>query len=126
MRLQISAFRFQILQGRLQTFAFPLVLFLLLVVPLRAQPPQPDWRALEDEIMRHYQTVLRLDTSNPPGNEHLAVEYLKTVFDAESIPSQVLAGHPEFQSIVLRLPLPQGDYRCQTSLQWPPVAQPEC
>ena len=89
MRLQISAFRFQILQGRLQTFAFPLVLFLLLVVPLRAQPPQPDWRALEDEIMRHYQTVLRLDTSNPPGNEHLAVEYLKTVFDAESIPSQI-------------------------------------
>ena len=54
MRLQISAFRFQILQGRLQTFAFPLVLFLLLVVPLRAQPPQPDWRALEDEIMRHF------------------------------------------------------------------------
>ena len=90
MRLQISEFS-------------RVVLFLLLVVPLRAQPPQPDWRALEDEIMRHYQTVLRLDTSNPPGNEHLAVEYLKTVFDAEGIPSQVLALDPNRSNIVARL-----------------------
>jgi len=29
--------------------------------------------------MRHFQAVLRLDTRNPPGNEHLAAEYLKSV-----------------------------------------------
>ena len=49
-------------------------------------PKQPDWKALEDETMRHYQAVLRLDTRNPPGNEHLVAEYLKQVFDKEGIP----------------------------------------
>jgi len=39
---------------------------------LLAQAPSgPDWRALEDETMRHFQALLRLDTSNPPGNERL-------------------------------------------------------
>ena len=42
---------------------------------LVAQTP-PDWKALEGEMMRHYQAVLRLDTTNPPGNERIAVEYL--------------------------------------------------
>ena len=27
--------------------------------------------------MQHFQTLLRFDTSNPPGNEKLAVDYLK-------------------------------------------------
>ena len=67
------------------------------------ETPQPDWRAAEDEIMRHYQAVLRLDTTNPPGNEHLAVEYLKKVFDAENIPSQVYALDPNRSNIVARL-----------------------
>ena len=42
---------------------------------------QPDWKAVEQETMQHYQAVLRLDTSNPPGNEHLVADYLKQVFD---------------------------------------------
>ena len=64
---------------------------------------RPDWRALEPEIMRHYQAVLRLDTTNPPGNEHLAVDYLKQVFDAEGIPSQIFALDPNRSNIVARL-----------------------
>ena len=47
-----------------------------------------DWPPVEPEILRHYQAVLRLDTTNPPGNEHLAVDYLKQVFDAEGIPTR--------------------------------------
>jgi peptidase-like protein len=31
----------------------------------------PDWAALEPEIMQQYQAVLRIDTRNPPGNERL-------------------------------------------------------
>ena len=53
--------------------------------------------------MRHYQAVLRLDTTNPPGNEHLAVDYLKQVFDAEGIPSQIFALDPNRSNIVARL-----------------------
>jgi hypothetical protein len=37
------------------------------VTVLAQTPKQPDWKALEDETMRHYQAVLRLDTRNPPA-----------------------------------------------------------
>ena len=75
-----------------------------LATTLSAQaPPQPDWAGAEAEIMRHYQAVLRLDTTNPPGNEHLAVDYLKQVFDAEGIASQVFSLDPNRSNIVARL-----------------------
>ena len=70
---------------------------------LSAQAPAPDWRAAEAEIMRHYQAVLRLDTTNPPGNEHLVVDYLTQVFDAEGIPSQIFALDANRSNIVARL-----------------------
>jgi acetylornithine deacetylase/succinyl-diaminopimelate desuccinylase-like protein len=64
---------------------------------------QPDWSKVEEETMRHYQAVLRLDTSNPPGNEHLVVDYLKQLFDKEAIPAQIFALDPNRSNIVVRL-----------------------
>src|SRR5438034_10705299 len=64
---------------------------------------QPDWPKVEEETMRHYQAVLRLDTSNPPGNEHLVVDYLKQLFDKEGIPAQIFALDPNRSNIVARL-----------------------
>jgi len=64
---------------------------------------QPDWKAVEQETMQHYQAVLRLDTSNPPGNEHLVADYLKQVFDKEGIPAQIFALDPNRANIVARL-----------------------
>jgi acetylornithine deacetylase/succinyl-diaminopimelate desuccinylase-like protein len=63
----------------------------------------PDWPKVEEETMRHYQAVLRLDTRNPPGNEHLVVDYLKQVLDKEGIPSEVFASDPARSNIVARL-----------------------
>jgi acetylornithine deacetylase/succinyl-diaminopimelate desuccinylase-like protein len=63
----------------------------------------PDWPKVEDETMRHYQAVLRLDTRNPPGNEHLVVDYLKQLFDKEGIPAEVFASDPKRSNIVARL-----------------------
>ena len=48
-----------------------------------AQVVQPDWTRLEAETMQHFQAILRLDTSNPPGNEGLVVEYLDSVLKKE-------------------------------------------
>mgnify|MGYP003694542407 CR=1 FL=1 len=45
----------------------------------------------------------RLDTSNPPGNEYLVVDYLKQVFDKEGIPSEIFASDPKRSNIVARL-----------------------
>jgi acetylornithine deacetylase/succinyl-diaminopimelate desuccinylase-like protein len=58
---------------------------------------------VEEETLAHFQALLRLDTSNPPGNEILAVEYLKQVLDKAGIPSQVFASDPKRPNLVARL-----------------------
>ena len=65
------------------------------VAVLAQAPTQPDWTKLEDETMRHYQAVLRIDTRNPPGNEHVVAEYVKGVLDKEGIPAQIVGSDPE-------------------------------
>ena len=53
--------------------------------------------------MQHFQAVLRLDTSNPPGNEVVVVEYLKGVLDKEGIPGQVVGTYPKRPNLVARI-----------------------
>jgi acetylornithine deacetylase/succinyl-diaminopimelate desuccinylase-like protein len=57
---------------------------------LAQTPAGPDWTALEPEMMEQFQAVLRFDTRNPPGNEHIVAEYVKQVLDKEGIPSQIV------------------------------------
>jgi len=70
---------------------------------MRAQAPPIDWKAIEAETLRHFQALLRFDTSDPPGNERPAAEYLKQVLEQEGIPVTVLALEPHRPSIVARL-----------------------
>ena len=69
----------------------------------RAQNAEPDWRAVEEDTLRHYQALLRLDTSSPPGNESIAAQYLKEVLDREGIPAQIFAADPQRANVVARL-----------------------
>jgi acetylornithine deacetylase/succinyl-diaminopimelate desuccinylase-like protein len=62
-----------------------------------------DWKAQEAEILRHYSALVQIDSSNPPGNETLVVNYLKKVFDAAGIPAQVFALDPARANIVARI-----------------------
>ncbi|HYE88462.1 MAG TPA: M20/M25/M40 family metallo-hydrolase [Vicinamibacterales bacterium] len=64
---------------------------------------QPPSAAIEAETLQHFQALLRLDTSSPPGNETRAVEYLKGVFEKEGIPYQVFAKDKSRANIVARL-----------------------
>ena len=63
---------------------------------------QTNAAAIEAETLQHFQALLRIDTSSPPGNETRAVEYLKQVFDKEGIPYQVFAKDPSRANIVAR------------------------
>ena len=63
----------------------------------------PDRAALEAETLQHFQALVRLDTSSPPGNEIRAVDYLKGVFDKEGIAYQTFAKDPQRPNIVARL-----------------------
>ena len=38
-----------------------------------AQGAEPDWARLEAETLQHFQALVRLDTSDPPGGEAPAV-----------------------------------------------------
>ena len=68
----------------------------------RAQPPI-DWKTVEAETLQHFQALVRIDTSNPPGNETRAVEYLKQVLDKEGIAYQVFAGDASRANLVVRI-----------------------
>jgi len=84
-------------------FAFSLLLLTLLFVFSMGQTGEPDWAKIEDETMRHFQAILRLDTSNPPGNEKLVVDYLKGVLEHEGIETKVFALDPQRPNLVARL-----------------------
>ncbi len=62
-----------------------------------------DWPKLDRELLDHYSALIRIDTSNPPGNETKAVNYIKPIFDREGIPYQVFAMDPNRANIVARL-----------------------
>jgi acetylornithine deacetylase/succinyl-diaminopimelate desuccinylase-like protein len=67
------------------------------------QAAQPDWAKVEEETMRHYQAVLRLDTRNPPGNEHVVAEYVKKVLDGDGIASQIVGSDMNRPNLIARL-----------------------
>jgi acetylornithine deacetylase/succinyl-diaminopimelate desuccinylase-like protein len=67
----------------------------------------PDWKAIEEETMRHFQALVRMDTSDPPaqppGGEKPAADYLKQVFEKEGIPVQIFSLEPNRPNVVARL-----------------------
>ena len=64
---------------------------------------EPDWKALEEETMRHYQAVLRLDTRNPPGNEADVADYVKGVLEKEGIAATIVGSDPKRSNLIARL-----------------------
>lgn len=62
-----------------------------------------DERALKDRAQRYLIDLIKLDTTNPPGNETRAAQYLKRVADAEGIPAELLGDDPARLNFVARL-----------------------
>ncbi len=63
----------------------------------------PDWRTVDQETLRHFQALVQIDTSDPPGVEQPAVEYLKKVLEAEGIPVEIFSIDPKRPNLVARL-----------------------
>src|SRR5262245_46836516 len=68
-----------------------------------AQAPPIDWAKQKTEILRHYRSLLQIDTRNPPGNETKAAEYLKKVLEADGIHTRTFALDPARANLVARL-----------------------
>ena len=62
-----------------------------------------DWNSVKQEAVTHLQNLLRINTTNPPGNEIEAVKYLSGVLTKEAIPHQIFEPAPGRASLVARL-----------------------
>ena len=48
-----------------------------------------DWEAAGEESINYLVDLVRIDTSNPPGNETEAANYIKAVLASEGIDSEM-------------------------------------
>jgi acetylornithine deacetylase/succinyl-diaminopimelate desuccinylase-like protein len=69
------------------------------------QPRQPDWKALEPEVLKHFQALVQINTTDPPGGEKPAADYVKQVLEGEGIPVVVysMPNQPNRPNVIARL-----------------------
>jgi acetylornithine deacetylase/succinyl-diaminopimelate desuccinylase-like protein len=75
----------------------------VILLPTLGLAQTPDWTKVNDEAMRHFQALVRIDSTDPPGNETKVVEYVKKVLDAEGIPATLVAKDPARANLIARL-----------------------
>jgi acetylornithine deacetylase/succinyl-diaminopimelate desuccinylase-like protein len=68
-----------------------------------AQQPMPDFNKTQNEAVTFLSALVKIDTSNPPGNEIRAAEYIKGVLATEGIPAQIYQSAPGRGSLVARI-----------------------
>ena len=68
--------------------------------PLRAEP---DWNALTNEAAQILSAYAKIDTTNPPGNELPAAEFLKATLAKDGIEAKLYPSAPERTNLVARL-----------------------
>ena len=79
------------------------VLILLALGASLSAAPQQTATDIDAETLRHYQTLIRFDTSDPPGTEQAAADYLKKVLEAEGIPVEIVTLEPNRPNVIARL-----------------------
>jgi acetylornithine deacetylase/succinyl-diaminopimelate desuccinylase-like protein len=68
-----------------------------------AQQSAPDFNQAQTEAIKFLSDLVKIDTSNPPGHETRAAEYIKGVLAAEGIPAQIYESAPGRGNLVARL-----------------------
>jgi acetylornithine deacetylase/succinyl-diaminopimelate desuccinylase-like protein len=66
-------------------------------------PPSTDITHITDEALVWLQDLVRINTTNPPGNELLAAKYIGTVLQKENIPFEIIESTPGRGFLVARL-----------------------
>lgn len=63
-----------------------------------------DWTSTTEEAIGWFRDLLRIDTTNPPGNERPAADYIARILEREGIAHEIHESEPTRASIVARLP----------------------
>ena len=69
----------------------------------RAQNGGIDWPRYQDMAVELMQQYLRINTSNPPGNEIEAARFFKKIFDQHGIENEIFEYKPGRANIIARL-----------------------
>jgi len=87
------------------TSAFAISCLLLSAAVANAQNGQPkiDWPHYQDMAVDLMQKYLRINTSNPPGNEIETAKFFKSLFDENGIPNEIFEYKPTRANIIARL-----------------------
>src|SRR5688500_13822797 len=72
-------------------------------VSIGAQSRQPDWAKIDEETLRHFQAIVKIDSTDPPGREQGVVEYLKQVLEKDGIPVQIFSKEAHRPNLVARI-----------------------
>src|SRR5215216_4283042 len=60
--------------------------------------------SLREEVTEVLQGLIRIDTTNPPGNETAAAEYLRDYLESNGVGCELYARVPERANLVARIP----------------------
>lgn len=83
-----------------------LTIWFLLLLPVCGFPQDQylvDWDAVGDQTIQHLVDLVRINTSNPPGNETKAANYLQAALASEGIDSELYALDPDRANLVARI-----------------------
>ena len=61
------------------------------------------WETFERETIGHLRALVRLNTTNPPGNERIAADYLASALGAEAIPAVIAESAPTRSNLIARI-----------------------
>jgi acetylornithine deacetylase/succinyl-diaminopimelate desuccinylase-like protein len=66
--------------------------------------PQFDDASVKKEVTELLSQLIRIDTSNPPGNETAAAQFVRDLLTAEGLDSEIVESAPGRGSLVTRIP----------------------
>jgi acetylornithine deacetylase/succinyl-diaminopimelate desuccinylase-like protein len=66
-------------------------------------PMKIPWETFERETIDHLRALVRLNTTNPPGNERIAADYLAAALGAEAIPTVIAESAPTRSNLIARI-----------------------
>ncbi|MDO8520152.1 MAG: M20/M25/M40 family metallo-hydrolase [Deltaproteobacteria bacterium] len=62
-----------------------------------------NWETIQAEALNHFQNLIRINTTNPPGNEIEAVKYISALLQKEGIPHEIFEPAPGRASLIARI-----------------------
>jgi len=71
--------------------------------------PQSEWNGLRDEVVSHLTRLIRIDTTNPPGNEMVLARYLDETLRAAGIETHLFEPVSNRAALVARIRAARAD-----------------